>query len=315
MEKTWESDKDIAHISESAHIEEAPAASGSATWRDFVNLAKPGIIFSNLITAFGGFWIAAKWDVDWKLLIYTMLGAALVMASSCVLNNYIDRDRDMKMERTRKRVLPSGKLKPSVVLGYGIILGVIGLSVLGLLVNTLAALFGVLGLFVYVWVYTVWLKRTSVWSTTIGGIAGAVPPVIGYTAVAEQVDMGALLLFLILFLWQSPHFWALGIRRVEEYRAAGYPLLPVVKGIYQTKVSMMRYVVPLVPVSMLLYLYNYVGYFYLIASAVLGLIWVGMCLSGFRAQDNEKWAKKVFMYSINYLTLLFLVMVIDTVGK
>jgi heme o synthase len=286
---------------------------GPVTWRDFVNLAKPGIIFSNLITAFGGFWIAARWDVNWYLLIYAMIGTALVMGSGCVLNNYLDREMDTKMTRTKNRALPTGKLQPNVVLWYGIILGIIGTSVLWFLVNPLSALFGLLGLFVYVWIYTAWFKRTSIWSTFVGAISGAVPPVIGYVAVANQVDMGAAILFAILFLWQPPHFWALGIRRMEEYRAAGFPLLPVVRGSFITKISMVRYVVLLVPTSALLYLYGYVGIIYLIAAVVMGIVWAWMCVAGFRAKDEEAWAKKTFIFSINYLTILFIIMVINTV--
>lgn len=280
-----------------------------------MQVAKPGILFSNLITTFGGFWIASKWEIDWLLMIWTLLGTMLVMASGCVLNNYLDRDMDVKMKRTRNRALPTGVMTPNLVLGYGILLGIAGLSVLGLLVNTLSALLGLLGLFVYVWVYTAWLKRTSVWSTTIGAISGAVPPVIGYTSVADQLDMGAMILFLILFLWQPPHFWALGIRRLDDYKAAGYPLLPVVKGVFPTKISMMRYVVPLVPVSMLLYTYHYVGVLYLVASTLLGLAWVFLCVRGFGTKDEIKWSRGVFLFSINYLTILFIIMVIDTVGR
>jgi heme o synthase len=287
----------------------------TVSWRDFVQVAKPGILFSNLITTFGGFWIASKWDIDWLLMVWTLVGTMLVMASGCVLNNYLDRDMDVKMERTQNRALPTGVLTPTIVLVYGIVLGIIGLIMLGVLVNILSALLGLLGLFVYVWVYTAWLKRTSVWSTTIGAVSGAVPPVIGYAAVTGQLDEGALILFLILFLWQPPHFWALGIRRLEDYREAGYPLLPVVKGTHRTKISMMRYVVPLVPVSMLLYTYNYVGLFYLISSVVLGITWAVLCVRGFTAKDEIRWSKGVFLFSINYLTLLFIIMVIDTVGR
>lgn len=313
---------DHTAVKKQVHLDQAAAAASAVkglqepsidmTLRDFINLAKPGILFSNLITTFGGFWIASKWDIDWILMAWTLLGTMLVMASGCVLNNYLDRDMDVKMKRTQSRALPSGKVPPNVVLAYGILLGIAGLSVLGLLVNTLSALLGMLGLFVYVWVYTAWLKRTSVWSTTIGAISGAVPPVIGYVAVSAQMDMGAYILFAILFLWQPPHFWALGIRRTEDYREAGYPLLPVVKGAFATKISMMRYVVPLVPVSLLLYLYDYVGEIYLAAAAVMGLIWVYMCVKGFKSKDDVKWSKGVFLFSINYLTLLFIFMVIDT---
>jgi protoheme IX farnesyltransferase len=286
---------------------------GPATWRDFVQLAKPGIIFSNSITAFGGFWVASGWHVNWLQMIFTMIGTALVMGSGCVLNNYLDRDLDTKMARTQKRATATGKLSPQIVLWYGIILGIVGVSGLWLLVNPMSALLGMLGLFLYVWVYTAWFKRTSVWSTFMGSFSGAIPPVIGYCAVRQDIDAGALILFGIMFLWQPPHFWALGIRRVEEYRAAGFPLLPVVKGSYITKMSMIRYVVLIVPVSLLLYVYGYVNVFYFYAAAIMGLYWTFLCIKGFKAEDEVLWAKKMFIYSINYLTLLFIIMVLTTV--
>jgi len=294
-------------------VAEAETNQGPATWRDFVQLAKPGIIFSNSITAFGGFWVASGWHVNWLQMLYTMIGTALVMASGCVLNNYLDRDMDTKMARTQNRATATGKLPAQVVLWYGIILGIIGVSGLWLLVNPMAALLGMLGLFLYVWVYTAWFKRTSVWSTFVGSFSGAVPPVIGYCAVRQDIDAGALILFGIMFLWQPPHFWALGIRRVEEYRAAGFPLLPVVKGSYITKMAMMRYVVLIVPVSLLLYVYGYVNVIYFYAAALMGLYWVFLCLKGFKAEDEVQWAKKMFIYSINYLTLLFIIIVLTTV--
>jgi protoheme IX farnesyltransferase len=309
LDHTIESTSDAGE----AAINEEAAVVGPVTWRDFVELAKPGIIFSNLITAFGGFWVAAKWDVDWSVLIFMIIGTILVIGSGCVLNNYLDRDMDTKMARTKKRALPTGKIHPNIVLWYGIILGMIGTAILWYLATPLSAMLGLLGLFVYVWIYTAWFKRTSVWSTVVGAVSGAVPPIMGYCAVVEEIDKGALILFAILFLWQMPHFWALGIRRVEEYRAAGFPLLPVVRGSYVTKMSMMRYIVLLVPTSALLYIYGYVGMIYLIAAIALGLYWAWLCLKGFQAKDEEAWAKKVFLFSINYLTVLFLIMVIDTV--
>lgn len=284
-----------------------------ASWRDYIQLTKPGILFSNLITAFGGFWVASAGDVNWLLMLYMVIGTTLVMASGTVLNNYLDRDLDQKMERTQGRATVTGLISARVVLWYGVGLGVIGLTVLCFLVNPLTALLGIVGLFVYVWIYTMWLKRTSTFSTSIGGISGAMPPVIGYCAVTETVDMGAWILFWILFLWQPPHFWALGIRRKEEYRAAGFPLLPVVKGNFITKMHMIRYIVMIVPVSMLMYMYDYVGIIYFITATVLGLIWAFMCVIGFKTQDDETWAKKMFLFSINYLTILFIVMVLDTV--
>ncbi|MBP1992043.1 heme o synthase [Paenibacillus eucommiae] len=289
------------------------ASAEPVTWKDYYRLAKPGIIYSNLLAAFGGFWVASKWDVNLWMLLFTMLGTALVIGSGCVLNNYLDREMDAKMTRTQNRALPSGRISAKTVLWYGIILGILGVSTLYFLVGSpLATLLGIIGLFLYVWVYTAIFKRTSVWSTFVGSFSGAMPPIIGYCAVTGTMDMGAWILFAILFLWQPPHFWALGIRRMEEYRAAGFPLLPVVRGTFVTRISMLRYVVLLVPVTVMLNLYGYVGEIYLIVSTALGLIWVLLCVKGFKAEDEVKWAKGMFIYSINYLFLLVLLMVIDT---
>lgn len=285
----------------------------AGTWKDFIALTKPGIIRSNLIATFAGFWLASRWDIQFGLMIMTLLGTVLVMASSCVFNNYFDRDLDMKMERTRDRSLPTGRLSPKVVLWYAVILGVIGLAMLFMFSGVLAGVFGIVGMFVYVVVYTLWLKRSSTWSTSVGAISGAMPPVIGYVAVTGTVDMGAVLLFAMLFLWQPPHFWALGIRRVEEYRAAGFPLLPVVKGIKRTKIQMIPYLALLVPLPILMYVYGYAGVFFLAISLLLSLVWLYIALKGFRAKDDEAWSRKVFLFSINYLTVSLFVLILDTV--
>ncbi len=289
-----------------------PTQSIKGSWRDFISLTKPRIIISNLIPAFGGFWLASKGNVDWLLMLYMLFGSTFVMAGACVLNNYLDREMDQKMERTSHRPMPMGRLKPSVVLIYGIFLGLVGLIVL-LDINILSGILGFIGIFVYVVIYTAWLKRTSTWSTSVGGFSGAMPPVIGYVAVTGVMDAGAWILLLILLLWQPPHFWALGIRRKEEYRSAGFPLLPVVKGVLRTKIQMVPYVVVIIPTTMLLYAYDYVGRLYLITSMTIGLIWLGYCLAGFFVKNQEIWAKKTFMVSIYYLMILFVVMVIDTI--
>ncbi|MFC5702889.1 heme o synthase [Cohnella faecalis] len=282
--------------------------------KDLVALTKPRIIRLNLIAAFGGFWVASKWDIDWVTLVWMLLGSALTMASSCVFNNYWDRDFDLKMARTRNRALPQGRMKPGFVLGYAIVLGIAGLAVLFGLVNALSGWLGLLGMFVYIVVYTMWLKRTSTWSTSVGGISGAMPPVIGYCAVTGEVDAGAWILFALLFLWQPAHFWSLAIRRREEYKEAGFPLLPVVKGVTRTKWQMLPYIVLLIPAAILMYRYDYVGAFFLWFSVILGLVWLVHAVSGLRAKDDEKWAKADFFLSINYLMVMFLTMILDTNG-
>ncbi|QHT60007.1 protoheme IX farnesyltransferase [Paenibacillus lycopersici] len=285
-----------------------------AVLKDYVALTKPSIIRLNAIAAFGGFWVASKWDIDWLLLLYMLIGSALTMASACVINNYWDRDLDKKMERTKNRALPTQRLKPTNVLIYGIALGIIGELVLFALVNPLTGWLGLLGFFVYVVIYTMWLKRTSTWSTSIGGISGAMPPVIGYCAVTGVVDEGAWILFALLFLWQPAHFWSLAIRRVEEYRAAGFPLLPVVKGIPRTKLQMQPYILLLIPTGILMFAYDYVGYTFLIISLLLGIVWLVHTFMGLRASDTTKWARTNFLISINYLMVVFLIMIADTNG-
>lgn len=283
--------------------------------KDLLTLTKPGIIRLNLIATFGGFWVASKWDIDWVLLLWTLIGTTLTIASSCVINNYLDRDWDIKMERTKNRPLPSGRLTPTLVLVYGIVLGIAGLSTLFVLVNPLSGWLGLLGVFVYIVIYTLWLKRHSTWSTSVGAISGAMPPVIGYCAVTGEVDAGAWLLFALLFLWQPPHFWSLAIRRVEEYRTAGFPLLPVVKGVPRTKLQMIPYVVLLIPAAVLLYWFEYAGIIFMIVSVVFGLVWSWHTIQGIRAADDTAWARQNFMLSVNYLMVVFLIMIINTTGE
>ncbi|MEC0127470.1 heme o synthase [Paenibacillus pabuli] len=280
--------------------------------KDMIALTKPGLLRLNVFAVAVGFWVASKWDISWISLLMVLIGSTLVIASACVINNYWDRELDQKMERTKKRIDYINHLKPKFVLGYGLVLGVAGVVLLYFLVNPLSAWMALLGWFAYIVIYTMWLKRSSTWSTSLGGIAGAMPPVIGYCAVTNQIDVGAWLLFALLFLWQPPHFWSLGIRKVEEYRAAGFPLLPVVKGVKRTKFQMIPYVFLLLPSVFLLYYYNYVGLVFLLVSGIGSLIWFVHTLSGLKTQDDEKWAKVNFLISVNYLMVVFIVMVANT---
>ena len=279
--------------------------------RDFIQLTKPGILRSNLFIAFAGFWLASRWSIDWLLLIYVLVGTTLVVASSCVFNNYLDRDFDKKMARTSHRALPSGRISTRTVLLYGSVLGIAGVAALSL-THWLALLSALFGMFIYVVVYTAWLKRTSTLSTVMGAFSGSMPPLIGYVAVSGEFDLGALLLFAVLFLWQPPHFWALGIRRVDEYREAGFRILPVVRGIRRTKLQMLPYIVLLIPVSALLYVYDYAGIGYLIAALVLGVAWLALSVAGLKAKNDERWARGTFLFSIAYLMVTFVVMIVDT---
>ena len=192
----------------------------------YLLVTKPGIIFGNLISVVGGFFLSSKGSLELDLFLATLVGVSLVIASGCVFNNYIDRDIDCLMERTRNRVLVQGLIGPRATLGYATGLGIVGVALL-YWVNPLSAALGGLGFVVYVGLYTLWLKRRSVYGTLVGSLSGATPPVIGYCAVSNEFDSGALILLLIFSLWQMPHSYAIAIFRFKDYQAAAIPVLPV----------------------------------------------------------------------------------------
>ena len=288
-----------------------PQQEGRATWRDYLQLTKPGITVSNMMTAFAALWLASYGFPDWKLAIFTMLGTALVIMSGCALNNYYDRDLDGKMKRTRNRVLVTGRVSPRNALILGILLLVAGLVVLAVGANPLAAVWGLVGHIFYVLIYTP-LKRVTTLNTVIGGVSGAAPPVIGWVAVTGTMDYVAWLLFLILFLWQPPHFLALAMMKSEDYREGTLSMLPVVKGFAETKRQMFLWGSVLFPASLLLFLYANVGYLYLIVMGVMGLVYIVLLFQGFFAKDDLAWAKKLFGYSILYLTVFCVTVVVST---
>ncbi|SMF83530.1 protoheme IX farnesyltransferase [Paenibacillus uliginis N3/975] len=282
---------------------------------DWLHLTKPRILQLNLIATFGGFWLASEWVINESLLLWTLLGTVLTMASACVVNNVWDYKLDRKMNRTKDRPLAEGRLKLAYVVLYAFVLGIAGETILFWKVNTLCGWLGLLGMFVYIVIYTMWLKRTSTWSTAVGGVSGAMPPVIGYCAITNQLDAGAFLLFLLLFLWQPAHFWSLAIRRVEEYKAAGYPLLPVKKGIRRTNLQMIPYVVLLVPTVILMYVLQYSGVIFLIVSLIGSVLWLWHTVRGITKSQNDRWAKTNFFISVNYLMIVFVIMILDTAGR
>lgn len=286
-------------------------------WKDFIDITKPGINASNLLATFTGYLLAAGYthSFGWMVFIYTMVGTALVIAGGCTLNNFYDRDIDPHMERTRIRAVPSGRMKPRTALIYGIILTVLGHLILAYGVNILAAVLGFIGFGVYVFIYTMWLKRTSTWNTVVGGVSGAVPPVIGWVAVTGSLDMAAWALFFILFLWQPPHFFALAMRKMEEYKAAGIPMLPVKKGSAATKKQILIFTILLVPASILLFATNAVGWTFLITAIILDIIYVILAIKGLSTQDEDAWAKQMFLYSLFYLTFILFMMMVDVLVR
>ncbi|HET7580956.1 MAG TPA: heme o synthase [Bacillales bacterium] len=286
----------------------------TAGWKDFIEVSKTGIVISNLITTFTGLWLALHFTGQsffshLDTVLWTLLGTAFIVAGGCALNNYIDRDIDPVMERTHERPSATGRLSGAQILWYGLLMSALGIAFLLLTGSYVATVCGLAGLFVYVIVYTMWLKRTHSLNTIVGGISGALPPLIGWAAVDPGLGLTAWELFLVMFFWQPPHFLALAMKRVEEYRAAGIPMLPVVAGFEFTKRQINTYLVALVVSSLFLYS---LGTVYLIVSALLGIGWIVLGYSSSRFKDDVAWAKAMFVYSLNYLTVLFVLMVIVT---
>lgn len=263
----------------------------------YYRLTKPGIIYGNAITAAAGFFLASKGRLDFWLLIATLLGISLVIACGCVFNNYIDRGIDEKMSRTKSRELVSGAISARNAIVYASLLGIIGFLILGVYVNLLTVLIGLVGLLNYVILYGI-SKRRGVYGTIVGSISGATPIVGGYTSVSGQLDGGVLILFLILIFWQMPHFYSIAIYRLNDYMAARLPVLPVKKGNRITKLNMLVYIIGFIASTLSLTAFGYTGYIYAITVAILGLIWLNMNLQGFKTSDDKLWARKMFLFSL-----------------
>jgi heme o synthase len=270
----------------------------------FISVTKPGIIFGNIIAVLGGYFLVSPHPANFLHLVWTLLGISFVIASGCVFNNVIDRDIDRLMERTKHRVLAKDELAPAIAISYAILLGIFGFEILFLKTNLLTVLISILGFLGYVVIYSLLIKRRSMLSTPIGAIAGAVPPVVGYCAVTNTFDMGAVLAFLILFLWQMPHFYAIAIYRIKDFKAASLPILPLRKNIYYTQIMMLVYILFYTTVTLLPTFLGYMNYFYFSIALFLGLLWFMLGISGLKTQDNKIWARKMFLFSIINLTVL-----------
>ncbi len=279
--------------------------------RDYILLTKPGIVILVLITTLTGMYLSKKGFPDPWLMFWTLLGTGLASAGSAVLNQFFDRDIDALMSRTKDRPLPSGSLSPINALLFGIILLSTSLYIMITFVNAVATFFTAMAAFFYVFVYTIALKRKSPLATEIGGISGALPPVIGYTAVTSKFGFEPLILFLIMFVWQPPHFWVLAIKYAEDYRRAGIPTLPVARGIEQTKIKTLLYTASLLPISLLPTLYGISGKVYFFTAFALSSLYLILTFKFLFSKETK--AMFLFFYSIIYLAFLFSVMVFDMV--
>ncbi|PKR78500.1 protoheme IX farnesyltransferase [Halalkalibacillus sediminis] len=298
----------------SSHFVDSSSVSVKSLWGDFLALIKIGIINSNLMTAFAGFWLALYFTDQlffshWDTFLLVMAGTALVIAGGCVINNYYDRDIDQNMSRTSKRPTITGTIPLSVILGMGISFSILGLILL-YLTTPMAAVFGFIGWFVYVVLYTMWSKRKYTINTVVGSFSGAAPPLIGWAAIDSTLHPVAFVLFLIMFIWQTPHFLALAIMKRDEYAKAGIPMLPVVYGNGITKRQIMIYTICLMPLP---YYFFSLGITFLIFATLLNIGWVALAVYGFKMKDDDKWARWMFIYSLNYLTLFFIGLIVATI--
>lgn len=232
-----------------------------------------------------------------------LIGIALVMASACVFNNYIDRRIDAVMARTRRRALAAGRVSVQSALLFGVILGTLGLLSLAVGTNALTMMIAFAGMIIYIALYGYW-KRRSVYGTVVGSLAGAVPPVVGYCAVTNRFDAGALLLLLILALWQMPHFYAIAMFRYDDYKAAGIPVLPVVQGMKAAKIQILSYVVAFTTAVWTFSIAGYTGYTFAAAMTLVGLTWFGVGLRNYTNKDDTKWARTMFTTSLLVLLAL-----------
>ncbi|HTR18491.1 MAG TPA: heme o synthase [Candidatus Paceibacterota bacterium] len=269
-------------------------------FKTYYNLAKPGIIYGNLITTVAAYFFASRWQVNAENFLGTVFGLGFVIASACVINNYLDRDIDKNMERTKDRALATGAISNTNAFVFAGVLGVVGFALLLVFVNVLAALVALAGFLIYVFVYS-FSKRTTHWATEIGSLAGAVPIVVGYVAVADRLDLVALILFLILALWQMPHFFSIATYRSREYAAAGIPVLPLRKGTHETKRQILLYIIGFALAASLLTFLGYAGYAYVLVVELAALVWFGFATQGFTAENEDAWARKLFFISLAVL--------------
>lgn len=278
--------------------------------KDFLTLTKPVIVLLLLVTTFAGMVAGGKAWPSFSLTFFTLLGGALAAGGSGAINQYIDRDLDKNMQRTAKRPLAAGRMTPAEGLAFGLALCIASFYILAAYVNLLAALLSLAGIFYYVVLYSILLKKATVQNIVIGGGAGAIPPLVGWAAATGGLSVPALILFLIVFMWTPPHFWALAIVRRKDYERAGVPMLPVIRGEAEARKQVLIYTIELVAVTFLLPIFNYTGAVYLLSALILGLILLAFAWQVYRSQGN-KIAWRMYRYSSMYLMFLFLALMVD----
>jgi protoheme IX farnesyltransferase len=281
---------------------------------DLLALCKLKVVALILLTAVVGMFLAvpAPYLPNGFLVLSASIGISMAAASAAVFNHVVDEQIDAQMSRTNKRPLPQGKVSRKQALVWGVFLGLVGLGILQLFVNTITMVLTFVSLIGYAIIYTLYLKRATPQNIVIGGAAGAAPPVLGWTAVSGTQGIEyACLLFLIVFIWTPPHFWALAIHRVEEYKKVNVPMLPVTHGLDYTRTQILLYTVLLLLVSLLPYLAGMSGLIYLTVTTALGIRFLMYAIKIYNNPDDKRIAWRTFVYSINYLMLLFIALLFD----
>lgn len=282
-----------------------------STWREYLELCKPRVVLLMILTVLVGMYMSTDAKISWSLLLAANLGIALAAASAAVINHVVDERIDRLMQRTQHRPMVSGSVTPVAAMIFSSILCALGLAILFTWVNALCALLTFFSLIGYAFIYTSLLKHATVQNIVIGGAAGAAPPLLGWVAVTNHIDPGAWLLMLIIFIWTPPHFWALAIHRLEDYAKAQVPMMPNRFGVSYTKLNIVLYTLLLLAVSVLPFAIQVSGLFYLTSALVLGLIFLYYAIRLYYENNTSRWAIKTFRYSITYLMLLFILMLID----
>jgi len=280
-------------------------------WRDYYELTKPRVVMLIVFTAIVGMFLAVPGLPAVTALLFGTLGIGLASSSAAVFNHVLDARTDILMMRTRGRPLPQGKLTEKAALSFASVLCVISMIILWFLVNPLTAILTFASLIGYAVVYTVFLKRATPQNIVIGGAAGAAPPVLGWTAVTGEIHSSALLLFLIIFVWTPPHFWALAIARKEEYEKVGIPMLPVTHGEEYTRLNILLYTILLVLITIIPYLTGMSGLIYLAAALVLDARFLYYAVQMRRVPGDLELPMRTFKYSITYLGILFAALLVD----
>jgi protoheme IX farnesyltransferase len=279
--------------------------------RDLVALTKPRIISLLLVTTIAPMFVAGT--PSWTLVLAVFVGGYLMAGGANAVNMYLDRDIDDRMSRTRLRPIPSGRMQPREVLAFGILLSTTATWLLAYAANVLTAALALAGFYFYVFVYTRWLKRSTPQNIVIGGAAGAFPPLVGWAAMTNRVDLFAIYLFLIIFYWTPPHFWALALLKQKDYGKAGVPMAPLVWGEAETKRQMFWYTLILIPLTLLPYCFHALGIIYFVSALVLDAVFLAELLRVIRATEWNKLAWKLYRFSLLYLALIFAAMVVDRV--